>query len=304
MVNLDLINNFKENIMKISNYIFYFFIIIFSSCSNNDSNENTNQIASFDFNVNGISIGGGFTKAQKKSHTIHIGTDRNDTSFLISFDENGHFGKIIYTHREPNGGPSKTFTSFRNFSSNYFDFQLLSYDPIKKRVQAVFNGYLYRDPSNLNSEAKFVNGSFDLPYEEYVPPVANIINQATINGEYWRATNKYQSRDVDEDFHNIVLHSLSDDVFKIMLYFNDATGTAGVNNFSNNDLIKKVQIAKYNASNSTYTFYNCTGTLIITNIWGNCIQGTYSFTGVNPTNSSDIITVDNGKFKLDYDLFN
>lgn len=307
MENLDLINNFKEYIMKISNYIFYLFIIIFSSCSNSDSNENTNQVATFEFNVNGTSIGGGFTKAQKKEHTIHLGTDRNDTSFLISFDENGHFGKIVYKYYEPIGGASKSFTSFRNFSSNYFDFQLLSFDPINKRVKAVFSGYLYRNPSDLNSETKFVNGSFDLPYEEYVPPVANIINEATINGEYWRATNKYQTRDVNGDFHNIVLHSLSDDAFKIMIYFYDQLHNVtapGTYNFTNSDLIKKVQIAKYNVSNSTYTFYNCTGTLIVTNVFGNCIQGTYSFTGVNPTNSSDIITVENGKFKLDYDPYN
>jgi hypothetical protein len=294
--------------MKICNYLFFLISIIFSGCStNSDEVVNTNQVSLFEFSVNGTLTQLNFTKAQKKSHTIHLGTDRNDTSYLISFDENGHFGKVIYKYYEPIGGASKIFTSYRNFSSSFFNFQLLSFDPINKRVKATFSGYLYRDPLNLNSESKYVNGSFDLPYEEYVPPVANIINEATINGNYWRATNKYQTRDVNGDFHNIVLHSLNDEAFKVMIYFYDRLGSRtppGTYNFSNSDLIKKVRIAKFNVSNSSYTFYDCSGTLTVTNSWSNLIQGTYTFTGVNPTNSSDIITVENGKFKLDYDPFN
>ncbi|RZK08282.1 MAG: hypothetical protein EOO46_14215 [Flavobacterium sp.] len=307
--NSDLINNYKGDNMKISNYILCLFTIVISSCSNNnnDSDQDTTQPASFEFRINGTAVDRTFTKAQKKAHTIHLGTDKNDTSFLISFDENGHFGKIVCTYTEPVGGQIKKFTSSTNASSNYFNFQLLSFDQENKRVKASFNGNVYRDPQNLNSETKFIDGSFDLPYEDYVPPVANIINEATINGSYWRATNQYQTRDVNGDFHNIVLHSLSDDSFKIMIYFYDQlanTTPPGTYSFSNSDLIKKVRIAKYNVSTATYTFYNCTGTLTITNAWDSCIQGTYSFTGVNPNDSSDIVTVENGYFKLGYDPYN
>lgn len=277
-------------------------------CSTNSNNENSVEtpIATFQFIVNGELFEGGFTTAYKKSHTIHLGTDRSDTTFLISFDENGHFGKILYTYQEPISGTNKKFSSYRDYSSNHFNFQLLTFDAESKRVKVNFYGYIYIDPTNLDSESKFISGNFDLPYKEYVPPVANIINEANINGVYWRATNNYQSRDIT-NFHNIILNSMNDETYKLMISFRDELGNRtlpGVYNFSNTDVVKKVQIAKYNPATMSYTYYNCSGTLIFNNIWNYCTQGTYNFIGVNPSDSSDIITVENGNFKLEYNPFN
>lgn len=307
------INNFKKIIMKTTYYLLFLFSLIIFSCTTSSSNDNivvppivVTPNATFEFIVNGKLLEGGFTTAYKKSHTIHLGTDRSDTTFLISFDENGHFGKIIYTYQEPISGTFKKFTTFRDFSSNNFNFQLLSYDAVNKRVKVNFYGYIYIDPTNLNSESKFISGNFDLPFKEYVPPVANIINEAKINGVYWRATNMYQSRDIT-NFHNITLNSINDEAYKLMISFRDEIGNRtlpGVYNFSNSDVIKKVQIAKYNPTTSSYTYYNCTGTLSLNNIWNYCIQGKYNLNGVNPSDSSDIITVENGNFKLEYNPSN
>ena len=144
------IKNFKNSIMKTS-YIFLFCLIVFgctTSCSSNDNVVvppiDVTPNAIFQFIVNGKLFEGGFTAAYKKSHTIHLGTDRSDTTFLISFDENGHFGKIIYTYQEPISGTKKKFITYRDFSSNNFNFQLISYDALNKRVNANFYGYIYR----------------------------------------------------------------------------------------------------------------------------------------------------------------
>jgi hypothetical protein len=88
-----------------------------------------------------------------------------------------------------------------------------------------------------------------------------------------------------------------------MLNFNSLNATPGIYNFTNSSTTNKAQIAKYNTSTSSYTLYDCTGTFTIANKWSNCIKGTYSFVGVNPANPSDIITVENGNFKLDYDQY-
>jgi len=290
-------------------YLLFIFSFILFGCSKNSTEdtivETPAPVANFQFFVNGNLLTGTFTSAYKKSQTIHLGTDRNDTSFLISFDENGHFGKIIYTYQEPISGTFKKFTTFRDNSSSNFNFQLISYDAVNKRVKANFSGYIYFDPTNLNSESKFINGSFDLPVKEYVPPVANIINEAKINGVYWRATNKFQTREVG-NYHNITLQCLNDEVYKIMISFRDERGNTtlpGVYNFTNTDVVKKVQIAKYNPVTRSYINYNCSGRVTFINIWNYCIQGTYNFTGVNPSNPSDVITIENGNFKLDYNPF-
>ena len=91
-----------------------------------------------------------------------------------------------------------------------------------------------------------------------------------------------------------------------MISFRDENGNRtlpGVYNFTNTDVIKKVQIAKYNQATMTYTYYNCSGSVTFINLWNYCIQGTYNFTGVNPTNSSDVITIENGNFKSEYNPF-
>ncbi len=288
--------------MKIAHYFFLLTVILLWGCSsdNNSEDDSEDLTAEFEYSINGTPMGVTVESAFKNSPTIHIGNGNINTSFLIDFDESGHFGKITCTYTDFSG--TKRFTSYRNFSSNYFNFQLISYDAVNKRVKGTFQGNVYYDPADLNSEAKFINGSFDLPYVEYVPAVTNIINKATINGVNWRSTNMYQVR--QGDYHTITLHSLSDDVYKVMFTFNDQNMPPGVYNFTSSSTLNNVQIAKFNVTTASYTLYNCTGTLTITNKWANCLKGTYSFTGVNPSDPNDIITVENGDFKLDYDLYN
>lgn len=293
--------------MKNLKYSCLLILSVFFSCS--DSSEENNEIIEpvaniYEFSVNGVPAEGSFDKAQKTGHHIHLGTLSNYTDFLISFDENGNFGKIIYKYHEPITGTIKKFTSYRDFSSNYFNFQLHSFDEVNKRVKASFTGYIYYDPTNLNSESKFVSGNIDLPYEEYVPPITNLGNEATINSVPWRSTNIYQTRGGLGGYNNLTMHTMSDDPYKIMVLY-DVTPGGGTlpgttYNFTNSDITNRAQIAKYDVATSSYILYNCTGTITITNRWYFCVEGIYNLTGVNPLDSSDVLVVQNGKFKLNY----
>jgi hypothetical protein len=287
--------------MKITNFILFLLLILVAGCS-----KSTNELTpEFEFSVNGTPVEKTFTVASRAGHHIHLGSDADDTQFLVSFDESGNFGKMVYVYNEPITGAIKRFTSFNDFSSNYFDFQLQSYDQQNKWVRVAFSGYVYYNPFDLTSESKFVEGNFYLPFKDYLPALTNVGNEAIVNGNYWRSTNRYQKR-LSENFNNITLHTMSDDTYKIMITFNDnsSSGTMpGIYNFTGSSVINKVQIAKFDATTETYTFYNCTGTLNVAVKEYRYVQGTYSFTGVNPSNPDDMITVQNGSFKLNYDLF-
>jgi hypothetical protein len=305
----DLTNNFKNINMKISKHYFLLLLVVFSACSDSNNNENeevpVDLTAEIELNLNGEPLDvSSFKSAYRDVHSICVGAENNNSPLFISFDENGNFGKISYVYNEPLTNVQKRFTSYANFSSNYFNFNLISYDLAHKRVKVSFEGYIFYDPLNLNSESKYISGSFNFPMENYVPTIANTINEATINGSYWRSTCVYQKRNAGSgSYNNIALHTTSDDEYKIMIFFNDAVAGGslpGIYNFSNSSPTNKVQIAKFNPITSTYTFYECTGIFSLDAKWPFCIQGTYNLTGVNPEDSSDTITIQNGKFKLAY----
>lgn len=66
---------------------------------------------------------------------------------------------------------------------------------------------------------------------------------------------------------------------------------------------KYIQIARFDTLTKTYKNYDCSGVLEIINIW-TCIEGTYSFTAINLSDPNDIINIENGKFKLDFNPYN
>lgn len=300
--------------MKIYNYFFLFVAVLVTGCSSSDDDgvQKQDLTAEMTLSVNGQAIDMSHVKyAYRDFHTISLGNDdiNSGSDFFISFDENGNFGKISYVYYEPLAGVRKKFSSAADFSSNYFNFNLAGYDTVGKRVKVTFDGYIFYDPLNLNSESKFISGSFSLPIEDYVPTVVNRINEATINGNYWRATNSYQKRNGQgPNFYNISLYTMSDDPYRITITFNNSydepTIPGTTYNFTPSSLKNKVHVAKYDVATSSYILYDCTGTFTMQAMWGNyCVEGTYNFTGVNPANPSDVINVQNGKFKMIYKQF-
>ena len=217
----------------------------------------------------------------------------------ISFHKSGRFGYCELVIAD--GSPSfvKKYYSKQDFSSNYFTLHLDSYDEVNKRVRGYFSGYVYRTFGST-VESKFVNGTFDLFYEDIIPVVGDLGNSATINGVDWVQTNSHSSRGTGAAYENITLHTLSDDPYKIILDYQRTASPVGTYNFSDADATNKVKLAKFDPISGTYTNYICTGTLVFNRRHGILYGGTYQFTAVNPNNPADIIQVTNGVFKFIY----
>lgn len=232
---------------------------------------------------------------------IVIQTRSFDFEPTIKISKEGKIGQIYIDYFE--FGVWRKFYNFRNFSSNYYSLEITSYDTTLNRIEGNFSGLLYADPDNLNSQSKFVNGSFSLPIIESVPIILGLKNTAKINGVDWSTIHHYMRKDNPSDYHNLTLHTLSDDEFKILLKFNRLNTTPGIYSFTNNSASNLVKIARFNTETNEYLAYDCVGTLEITERVFNLIRGTYSFVGQNPNDSSDVIEVTNGNFFLNYPQF-
>lgn len=300
--------------MRYIKYIILSVVFILSSCSsdnggNNDDNNNEPivVIRKFSLFVNGVQSsmdGTRFSTAYRREHTIHIGgINPQDVIFKlqISFDENGHFGKMIYKEQDNSTLLDKYFYSNRNYSSQRFNFIIQQYDQVNRRVKGSYSGYLFIDPENLSSESKYVSGDFDLPIVDIAPPISGLINEATINTQYWRSTNRFQTLGNNTgQSEELNLHCLSDDEYKMTFTFHKTNTLLGTYSFTPTTLINKINFYKYDLNTSTYINYNCIGTVQILLRPPFCFEGIYNFTAVNPTNPSDVIQVQNGKFRIDY----
>lgn len=303
--------------MKYIKYALVLVVIFLSGCSSDNGNGNNNGddnndvpvvvIRKFSLFLNGVQSNlneSRFSTAYRKEHSILIGGEYiNDISFKlqISFDENGHFGKMIYKEQNISSDTPKYFYSNRNYSSQHFTFIMQQYDDVNRRVKGSYSGYLFIDPENLSSESKFVSGDFDLPFADIVPPVSGLINEATINSQYWRSTNRFQTNgDNTGQYEELNLHCLRDDEYKMTFTFHKTNTLIGSYSFTPTTLINKIKLSKYDLTTSTYINYNCTGTVQVLLRPPLCFDGIYSFTAVNPTNPSDVIQVQNGKFRINY----
>lgn len=312
-------NIINLGVMKYIKYTLLMIVIFLSSCSNdsvtngNGTNGNGNDVGTvavipkFSLFVNGVQSNMSetrFSTAYRKEHTIYIGSEYlGDIIFKlhISFDENGHFGEMIYKEQNIASDTPKYFYSCRNYSSQYFTFLIQQFDPVKRRIKGSYSGYLYIDPENISSESKFVSGEFDLPIADIAQPVSGLINEATINSQYWRSTNKFQTLgDNTGQYEELNLHCLRDDEYKMTFTFHKTNTLPGIYNFTPTTLINKIKLAKYDLTTSTYINYNCTGTVQVILRPPLCFDGIYNFTAINTNNASDVIQVQNGKFRINY----
>lgn len=243
--------------------------------------------------VNGtLKEGSGIKLATKTENLILIKTYYGN----ISFDKNGHFGYYNLDLKTNTVTQTSLFYSYFNYSSNFFNFNFIQLDEVNKRVKGTFSGYVYANTSNLNSEQKFINGDFDVRYEDVVPTVVGVKNQAKINGNPWSRTNKHIVRNSNTNYY-ITQHDVSDNEYEIKVNYDWASIALGNYSYSATAVTNCVQLAKYDVATSALVNYNCVGTLVITQKEGNIISGTYSFTATNPSNPSDVIQVTEGSFK-------
>jgi len=277
----------------------------FSNCDSSDS------VNSFSTSVNGEAIGDGNIYVTKVEDDFVIRTSKIDE---LSFNKDGTFGKLKLDLETNNPTLTSLFYSYRDYSSHYMNFNLISVDEVHRRVKGSLSGYIFHTPLDLNSEQKFIEINFDYAYVDIIPTVKNQKNHCKINGTEWKRTNKYLTKGASGDNNNITQHDIDDGEYKMMVNYNLLGIHLGNFNYTPINISNNIQLAKYDLSTGTYINYNCSGSLNITqyeSFYGNTtpgqfdfiLSGTYSFTATNPNNSSDIIQVTDGDFKLLYRYF-
>lgn len=273
------------------------------SCSSDaDSNAQIEPPSVFTIAVNGEDFTNeDFNTASitKTEDTILIDLYSNYGQVMLSFNKSGQLGYFNVDRNTGNQHVTSLFYSSYFKTSDNFTFNLISIDEVNKRVKGSYSGYIYSDPRNINSEKKFVTGQFDVKYEDNIPAIFGLTNKAKINGTNWLSMNKYLQRSSVNN-SNIIQHDFSGGEYEISTSYNYETMAVGIYNFTSSEITQKVELAKYNSVTGTSTVYNSTGVLTITNRNSGIISGTYSFTAVNPNNSSDVIQVTDGLIKFVY----
>lgn len=289
--------------MKPVSFLLCLCFLFFSSCSNDDSdnqsveqpsNNNNNNIAEVNINgelvTNNYFVDKKFYKVEDEFYII----DGLEINKLISFNKNGEFGSFSWNFFNNQTNTYKVFYSYNPYSSHFFRLNIEEIDEVNKKIKINFNGEMYGDPNSLQSEGKYVNGRIVADYIDVIPAVFGLKNTAKINGQNWTRTNSVQENGVSATIQN----EYNDKEYRIRIFYRIGITSVGTYNFTSTDQINKVEISKYDLITNSYINYNCTGQLKILNIFQTQIKGEYSFTGVNPNNSADVVTVTNGEFKI------
>lgn len=290
---------------KVHFFACLFVALLGASCSSDDSGEETIGGGSFESSFEYVSGGTALniigSQGSKSGNSMAVvAADAQGNSIQFEFDKFGNLGAVSAS---PANFELPSVYSHQYFSGHYFTFNLIEIDETNKTVKASFSGKLYEDNEDLNSDFTEVNGSFWVKYTEVTPSVSGLEVSATINGNDWHSTNSYTSNGTG-NWSTFIHHELSDDEYKIMLGFDDENMMAGIHNFTPATETIYATVAKYNLETKMYEKFNATGVLEITGTetFGifTIVSGTYSFTAVNPNDSSETIQVTNGKFKSVY----
>lgn len=278
--------------MRITKFIsFLFLVALTASCSSSDSGGSSTEST---FALNGTNVAVTGPLAQRSEDTFVISADLpNNESIQIEFNKYGNLAEFSYWT------DTDVFKNFQYYKTNYFNFSLISLNESAHTVKVSFSGTIYADENDMTSAAKQVSGTFDLPYVVNTPLLTGLGLNCKIAGSSW-----YETQFWDNGFGGGVDRKyISDDDKRIIMVFDSELIIPGTYTFttgSNN----KMQLGKYNTATNMYTDYNTSGTLTITsNIPGfgvRIIEGTFSFTAINPSNSSDVIQVTNGSFKTNF----
>ncbi len=278
------------------------FSIVFFSCSSGDDDSSSASPNTFTYTYAGANVPITQIIARKSEDRIVIsGQAANGQGIDVEFNKFGNLGTIESFSTTDFSFP---FTSvFYDNTANYFNFQLISIDEVNKRVVVQFSGKLYDDDTDLTSQFVQVSGSIDVNYQEVTPNIPGLQVSATIGGSPWYSTKSYTNG--GSSFDDFVLRYQNDDQNRISIGFDSGNNNVGTYNFTPSSSTNFVHLAKYNTTTSMFDEYNCTGSMIVTsktpvNIGGYIIEGTYTFTAVNPSNAAQQIQVTQGVFKTYY----
>lgn len=266
------------------------------SCSSDDGGSSSNSSS---LTVNGSNVSFSNVLAQKSENSLAIIANASDgASIQILFNKFGNLESVTYDDADFN-----SYYNYQHYKSNYFTFNLVSINESNKRVKIDYSGTLYEDETDLNSNSITVSGSFDVNYIVQTPAISGLGVTCKIGGSNWYATDGYTNNGIG--FDDFILRELSDDQNMISLGFNSVNNGPGTYIFTSSTNTNFAHLSKFNTTTLEYVDYNCVGSIVVTSktsagFIGYFIEGTYSFTATNPTNSSDVIQVTNGVFKEYY----
>ena len=266
----------------------FMLILAFASCSSDSGGSSSDEAS---MSVNGTNVVLSSPIVQRGEDTFVMTADLpNDESLQIEFNKYGNLGEFSYWQE------FEVFKTYEHYKSNYFTFNLISVNENTRRVKVSFSGTLYADENDLNSDTRQVSGTFDLPYLVTTPLLTGLGLKCKIGSNDW-----YETSFWDNGFGNIDRKFISDDEYQIIMQFVDEDISTGTYTFTTSSM-NKMQLAKFNTTTLSYTEYNTTGTVTVTSnsfpLFGiRVIEGTFSLTATNPSNSADVIQVTNGSFK-------
>lgn len=317
-------------------YIFLFTIIVISSCSKdtpvenldaeqqeNPADENKPESEeeeletetkpgndtitaedSFSFSLDGEEVIVTEWLGQRSENTIAInGWNEAGNNIQLQFNAFGNLSGVSSFSSE---FEYPTSYSYEYFKSEYFDFQLVNVDEVNKKVEVTFEGVLYEDERDLDSEQHAVKGSFIVTYADVEPVIAGLGTYAKINGEHWYSTDS-ESTGGFVSGTDITLVNFNDGEYALYLTFNHDMTEEGIYEFSEDDFTNTIFIGKYekDLEGDSFVGYNTSGTLTITEKTAGfipTITGTFSFTATHPENG-DVIEVTNGSFLEVYQAY-
>jgi hypothetical protein len=279
-----------------------FVLVILASCSSSDDLDGGQGENTFSYTYNGNNVAISQIQAQKSENTLAVsGVAANGQAIEFTFNKFGNLGTASSFSVSDFNFPSSQ--NYMNFCSHYFTFNLVSIDETSKRVHVTFSGNLYEEPYDLTTPSYPVSGEFDVTYTEVTPQVPGLEVFCKIGGNDWYATNSSMTNGITMDY--FIMDESNDSDKSIYLAFDSFNNDPGTYNFTTTTNTTYAKLVKFDPATEDFILYNCAGTLTVTSktsagFIGYYIEGTYSFTATNPTNSSDVIQVTNGRFKSYY----
>ena len=276
-----------------------FVAVLLGSCSS-DSDSNDPDVETNDYmnlTVEGEDIDVPQVMAIRRGENFEIlGQISAETGMHLFFLETGEIITATYS-----GNPDNPFDSHTNafdFTNHTFTFDIVAIDESAKIIKVTFSGKLFEDPfDQQGSQFKTVSGTTNVHYIEVPPVLEGFGTNATINGTAWHSVNGGLSSSGPIEFIN--LYSTANDAYRINIYFNTDTTVAGTYNFTPASTNHMVILSKYDVETGLYTDFPSTGTLVISSIDGQVIEGTFNFTAIDPETNATV-TVNSGTFKKNY----
>lgn len=199
--------------------------------------------------------------------------------------------------------------NYRKAASEHFHFELESFDPVNHTVRGNFSGRLYKNSIDLNSDFVEISGSF---YNNYSSDSGITGSRfygvsANIAGQSWHSTEMPLINEEGYGYSDPLAPGIkfsqfiSDDRYRIIIGHETVVG---IRNFSDTSSGTFVRLSKYNPATDQYENYNTiSGNIVIASVtplapYVKQYKGVFSFTAVNPNDSSDIIQVTEGTFNF------